>query len=260
MARHVFILGAGASVEAGGPVMSNFLDRAEDLSRKRDAPIDHESFRLAFEGLAALQAAHSKAQVDTLNIENVFGAFEVARLVERLDPLSPEEVHMLPGAITKLIVETIESGIRFTYKDRLNPDPSYASLAKLLDQIRGAPNSGRAAVITFNYDIALDHALHFNNIPYDYRTGAPTTALHQNPIDVLKLHGSVNWYVKDNALQALRVRLGARDALERWFCAPDKQNVRARAAVHRAAYVEQASPLRLNQTRMEGRSETLKRS
>jgi NAD-dependent SIR2 family protein deacetylase len=45
-------------------------------------------------------------------------------------------------------------------------------------------------IITFNYDIALDFALSFRKIAYDYflASDAPSTKL-----PLLKLHGSLNW-------------------------------------------------------------------
>jgi predicted membrane metal-binding protein len=47
--KHVFILGAGASREAGGPLMSDLLDRAERLSRNKK--IDGSASDLVFRGL-----------------------------------------------------------------------------------------------------------------------------------------------------------------------------------------------------------------
>lgn len=54
------------------------------------------------------------------------------------------------------------------------------------------------SVITFNYDIGVDYAFHLNSIPFEYRCGVPTgldPGKKQSPaaIDLLKLHGSLNW-------------------------------------------------------------------
>jgi len=53
MAKNVFILGAGASKEAGAPLMAEFLDVARDLftSGKIEKPQDRESFQKVFEAI-----------------------------------------------------------------------------------------------------------------------------------------------------------------------------------------------------------------
>lgn len=198
MARHVFILGAGASREAGGPLMADFLDKAEDLSRLKPGAIDTESFELAFEGLAHLQAAQAKAQIDTLNVESVFGAFEMAKLVGRLGEMDPARIERLPEAITKVIVQTVEQNVKFSCGDeRIRSHASYEQLADLVLEITQNSGSGGAAIFTFNYDIALEHALNTKGQPYRYCI-TPPAADQVRTVDVLKLHGSVNWQTGEN--------------------------------------------------------------
>src|SRR5688500_12425171 len=70
MSRTVFILGAGASMEAGAPVMRTFLDVADALRRGGKLPAPRQaSFDLVFKGITALSGAHSKAQLDIDNLE-----------------------------------------------------------------------------------------------------------------------------------------------------------------------------------------------
>jgi len=107
VSRTVFIIGAGASAEAGAPLMNDFLDRAENLRRSRDSRFSAEeqkSFDLVFKAINALRAAHSKAELDTENLESVFGAFEMARLSGRLGSLTREEVVELNPSMRRLIV------------------------------------------------------------------------------------------------------------------------------------------------------------
>ena len=48
MIDDVYILGAGASVSAGAPVMKNFLDKADDLLRDKAFGPYEESIREVF--------------------------------------------------------------------------------------------------------------------------------------------------------------------------------------------------------------------
>ncbi len=66
--------------------MAEFLDEADKL--RSSSPEDREQFDLVFKGRAALQQVHSMAQLDILNIESVFAAFEMAQLTGRLGNLT----------------------------------------------------------------------------------------------------------------------------------------------------------------------------
>ena len=70
MAKTVFILGAGASADAGAPLMATFLDRAREEWRDegtQDAP----AFAAVFDGISHLRLVHSKSKMDFTNIESV---------------------------------------------------------------------------------------------------------------------------------------------------------------------------------------------
>src|SRR6267143_3383453 len=108
MSRTVFILGAGASKQAGGPLMAEFLDVAENLRRFRKSEISAEHFALVFRGRASLQSVHSKSTLDLDNIESVFAAFEMAALFNRLGRSSGIDIPSLAPAIRRMIVSTLE--------------------------------------------------------------------------------------------------------------------------------------------------------
>src|SRR5271154_3289597 len=90
MSKTVFIIGAGVSKGAGAPLMNDFLDVAYRLG-KTDAS-GNADFDLVFRGRDALQSVFSKSTMDLLNLESVFVAFEMAKLLRRLGTLSVEEV------------------------------------------------------------------------------------------------------------------------------------------------------------------------
>lgn len=192
MSRTVFILGAGASHEAGGPLMADFLETAERLYRQKEV-VDHApAFELVFKGRMALSAVQIKAVLNLFNIENVYGAFEMAGLVGRLGNLKPEEVKGLGPAMRRLIATTLERTIRYPTEGEkrlpVPPEP-YGLFAKAVKELNSSA-VGPVSVITFNYDVGLDSAFHFRAMGIDY-----SLSEGEGPagVPVLKPHGSLNW-------------------------------------------------------------------
>jgi hypothetical protein len=188
MSRTVFILGAGASLHAGAPLMKDFLDVAEGLFvRGALSPEDVEEFRIVFSALAGLAHAHSKATLDLLNIESVFAAFEMAKLLGRLGSLTSEQIDRLPGAMNRVITRTLEKCITFPVANGyLRGSQSYARLA---DLVADRQPQSQFAFITFNYDICMDVALAVRDLRFTYALGS----FKQEGVKLLKLHGSLNW-------------------------------------------------------------------
>ncbi|MFB0536107.1 MAG: hypothetical protein ACETWR_14120 [Anaerolineae bacterium] len=192
MSSVVFILGAGASKQAGAPLMNDFLDVAYDLWRVGRVWDANESFEAVFRGISALQGVHSKAQLDIENVESVFTAFEMAKTLNKFVDYSPEEIDALISAMKTVIVKTIEQTLVFPFVDAKvcppNPYPSFADLIRYLT--REARPEQTVAVLSFNYDMATDFAFRSQGIPIDYALGEQP---HGVSIPLLKLHGSLNW-------------------------------------------------------------------
>lgn len=190
----VFVFGAGASASAGAPLMRNFLDRAERL-QSTGGTRSPESFELVFRGLAQLMRVHSKATLDTDNLESVFAAFEMAALFGRpLGDLEEEEVADLPGALRDVIADTLDATVKLSYEREKGflPDSTYKKFVDVL--IKKVGSSGRRifpSLFTFNYDVALDYALHWSNLRVTYRLDFPANTA--GDIELGKLHGSLNW-------------------------------------------------------------------
>jgi hypothetical protein len=194
MSEFVFILGAGASKVAGAPLMNDFLDVADRLRRTNKVDKEKADFDLVFKARGALQAAHSKAQLDINNIESVYGAFEMARLLNSLAPLQSADLARLPVAMRQVIVKTLESTIVFKRpnKEKVLPPAPYDSFLRLIGDMceAGYSNSfDRVSVITFNYDLCFDYACHFYGLPLNYCLTEP----YEVGLKFLKLHGSLNW-------------------------------------------------------------------
>lgn len=191
MADTIFILGAGASNQAGIPLMADFLDVAEKLMKSSEVE-SPESFEAVFRGISTLQQVHSKSQIDIVNIESVFSAFEMARTLGKLGNLTEEEINELPSAMRTVIVQTVQSTLKIPVRNRqiYSPRP-YDDFADLIRKIRESKSPKQSvAVITFNYDMGIDLSLHFNRIPFAYGW---ETNLRQDIVPLLKLHGSLNW-------------------------------------------------------------------
>jgi hypothetical protein len=193
MPGSVFILGAGASMQAGAPLMWNFLDVAENLlrSRKLKIPEDKMHFERVFRGVAALQGVYAKATIDSDNLESVYSAFELADLLGRLGDLEITEVSLLPQSLRRLIVATLEHTIEFPFDGRnAAPPVPYDGFVQLLQKLAEKDHGEQTTIITFNYDLALDYALYVRNVEYDYCLEGDVSA---GSVRLLKLHGSTNW-------------------------------------------------------------------
>lgn len=194
MARVVFILGAGASECMGAPLMRDFLDKAEHLRRTDNVGEYRKQFDLVFKGLSALQEVHAKTQIDQDNLEAVFAAFEMAKLLGRFGRLEESEVSDLPAAMRRVIEVTLQKTIqaRVTAVDssgcKSDLDLSvYDGFGLKLMHLKQQPFS--IAIITFNYDLCLDYILQKYGLGVDYGFDPGITS----GIKLLKLHGSLNW-------------------------------------------------------------------
>ena len=63
--------------------------------------------------MAALARSQAKATLDLQNIEEVFSAFELASLVQRLGNLPEDIIKDLASAVRELIARTLEQQIRY---------------------------------------------------------------------------------------------------------------------------------------------------
>jgi hypothetical protein len=191
MSEIVFILGAGASKEAGAPLMGDFLERANLLQRKAGINLDQNAFRSVFSAISKLQAVHSKAALDLDNLETVFGALEMARVIEMWPGLSAVEINDLHTSFKRVIAQTLEETITFSVSDgQIEPPPAYAKLSEILFRLCRERPMRRCSIISFNYDIALDYALNFHSVPNDY---CLEPSIGNTTVPYLKLHGSLNW-------------------------------------------------------------------
>lgn len=196
MSEVIFILGAGASRDCGAPLMNDFLDTASRLLSTNEVGKKRPHFEKVFKAISALQSVHSKAQLDLNNIESIFTALEISSILGKLPGFEAEEIPSVIISLKELIVETLERTITFPTEERyILPPLSYNKFAQLVSYIKSeAFPICRSTVISFNYDIALDLAMHHNGLGPSYGFGPSITT--NNPTLLLKLHGSLNWAVR----------------------------------------------------------------
>jgi hypothetical protein len=192
MASTVFILGAGASKEAGAPLMADFLDHAERLLAEGRIKEGADAFKKALKARDLLQAVHSKAELDLVNIESVFSALEMAQIIRKLPGADGAAADEALVSLKELIVRTLEHSISLPVANRrVGPPPSYKDFVELLNFLRSeAQPKQSVAVLTFNYDVALDFTLFWHRLSPRYFLDGSDPG---HGIPLLKLHGSLNW-------------------------------------------------------------------
>jgi hypothetical protein len=188
----VFILGAGASKAGGAPLMLEFLDIARAVAREGgDRLPEREQFERVFIGIRELGSVYEKSRLDSDNLEAVFAAFEMAKLFRRLGRLSERDIDALPAAMRALIVHTLEATLEFPVRPEtavLYAPYPYDSFVNFFRQ--GSGYESDVAVITFNYDLGVDVALHRAGLEVDYCLQPKAVPGH---FPLMKLHGSLNW-------------------------------------------------------------------
>jgi hypothetical protein len=146
VSKVVFVLGAGASAHTGAPLMANFLDVARRCFSQKPHDQYASDLERVFAAISDLQKVHSKSELDHVNLESVFSAFEMAALLG-VAPGSAE----LTSSMRRLIEWTLNEAMDFqANQSGLLPHPDYKAFAEMVKQI------GSCCVITFNYDIGLD--------------------------------------------------------------------------------------------------------
>jgi NAD-dependent SIR2 family protein deacetylase len=208
--KSVFILGAGASVPAGAPVLNDFLKKARELLDNPNSELDNadrEAFKHVFEWRGRMYPALRFLKLDLENMENLFC------LVDMSYQLGFEKKKNIINDLIRLVGRTLDLTIKFKeiYKIDNLTDKTYLDFINLLEnwkqekldfinllenrnQLKSdAKKIGLDSIITLNYDIVCDQVFYIREIPftYDYPPVDPDDSAYK----LLKLHGSINWGV-----------------------------------------------------------------
>lgn len=190
MSDAVIMLGAGASADAGAPLMADFLDRADDLLSRGEVGQHRDQFVVVRQARRALEGANARGSVDTKNLESVFAAFEMIELFGGTKGIGlPSEG--LVSSLKTVIVETLSRLIQSpSRKGKPSAPKAYFELMTMLQRLEFERVKKNITFITFNYDLCLDYMFYLLGWPVDYRLGAS-----HGGVGLLKLHGSLNWAV-----------------------------------------------------------------
>jgi hypothetical protein len=193
MSDVTIIFGAGASKPSGAPLMAEFFDRATSLHKAGDLADAGEDFRLVEEARWELQRTAAKSSLDLYNLEGVFVALEMAEVLNGIGALTPEHCKAASAALKRLIASVLENSMPMKVKDGgvLLPVDGYFGFARSIKKLLETDSKRRVNLITFNYDIGLDHALHHEGIGWCY--GLPGYSSPEKRVGLYKLHGSLNW-------------------------------------------------------------------
>ena len=162
MAKTVFILGAGASVQAGVPLMKGFLNKTKEIVGKSDDEDLKADLILVNRARTKLEAAVARVSSNLGNLEELLGLFEMGDIVGAMPGMSDEERPKLVPALTRLITATIEGSLVYRRAGdgiTLPPHPTHAAFAMLVQSLREQEGASSVAIITLNYDCAIELAL-----------------------------------------------------------------------------------------------------
>jgi NAD-dependent SIR2 family protein deacetylase len=191
VSKIIIVLGAGASEHCGTPLMRNFLEVAQDLWRKGFVSEVDEHFSQVFDAIRNLQQINSKAKLDTYNIETIYAAFEMGKLLKSLPGIiEPAMIDKLIYSLKVVISYTLEKTTQLpTYAGEIHAPLAYSHFAAMVRKLLEEKKS--CSLISFNYDLGLDYALFENRLLLDYALEDMDTK--NNAVTLLKLHGSLNW-------------------------------------------------------------------
>jgi hypothetical protein len=210
--RGVVLLGAGASVAAGCPLMRGFIDRARDYAAA--GVFSDEEREDVDAALALYTALRSSFSITEEDVENVETLLSLADLVKVVGAVPVDELNR-PGLADHLrrfvdaVVTKSVSVLSPSAPEWLHRREDGAFVFKQLARIL-AHHGGRVVVLTTNYDCLVEYACHCLGVPFTYHGdlvpgGAPVGAADGSPnggladdgrgtaVEILKLHGSSNW-------------------------------------------------------------------
>ena len=209
MRNIVIVLGAGASYDYKAPLMKDFYKVATSIyvSKSYDKELQRK-FDIVFDFIDNLQKAQAKANLDLHNIESVYTALEMAKLL-KLDNLKRtlgQSWKELDEAMKFFLTKTVESQIEMLNSDKLpesiQRNHSFVVLgfdqAKAIDQavfnaLKLIEKGWNLTFVTFNYDIVIESILAHKGVGVNYCLRNDDLVSNEKNIKVLKLHGSINW-------------------------------------------------------------------
>src|SRR5260370_5795352 len=185
--RNVYILGAGASADAGAPLIKNFLDYSRELFDQPFSGLEDfekKHFQTVFDFRSAMAQAREKIQLDLDDIEQLFGLVEVSRRL-RDTPLETRNstVYLIAKTLQMAIEAQKEKRGRFgvpfrkefsnnifrgrpevPYQEegdvfRIDPYDFFAGMVVVAFDDPLKRKYRKDPLVNFNYDLLCEHVL-----------------------------------------------------------------------------------------------------
>ncbi|MSQ50987.1 MAG: hypothetical protein EXR28_03760 [Betaproteobacteria bacterium] len=228
--NNAYILGAGFSAEAGLPVISSFLTRmrdAVDWLDKAGRVAEREAIERVLDFRHESAAAGYRINIDLDNIEHLFSLADA-----KPGTTSSDDIRLAIAATIDFAAQMGRVPIGRLRVSQANGwpctaswrssavrwndggDPGFSDVessiydyyAATLSGLTSAKReSGKNTVITLNYDVVVEEALRRLDVPISYQLGGDgvefdsAAGIDESAADglqILKLHGSVNWAQK----------------------------------------------------------------
>jgi len=211
--HNVYILGAGFSVDRGLPTIKNFMYVMRDAHQWLESEGRHKEANAIAEVLDFRLNAASAAYRIRLDLENIEELFSLASAKSRT---LTQKIQLAIASTLDFKLKTfIEPKISFqsyklsdewpshwlkndnTHISPLSPYevecPAYEFyLSALLGNWSNKKSFNENSIITFNYDLLVEDALRKLSVPFNYGIDLKNIDT-SNQVEVLKLHGSINW-------------------------------------------------------------------
>jgi hypothetical protein len=231
--HNVYILGAGFSCDAGMPLINDFLER---MRNAHEWLVDKNRLREAYAVEKVLnfrRDAESATYWTRMDLENIEDLFSLAASNEK--NLSKRDIQLAIAATLYYSSQTASTAHQYSF---ILPQTSWAKnvswcriepygnnevrgwfkpyifhVARLLGFWNGGEMEGRNTFISFNYDTILEDTLADLGVRFGYGFGKQSVELDESAriiidksvVEVLKLHGSINWALVGKTENKLKI-------------------------------------------------------
>ena len=159
MANNVIILGAGASADAGIPLLRGFGDKFSFFYNEylvTNKPENLKVFSDAWNIIDEISKFHTNAEFDERNIEDLLSILKFDNYSTKAGNKNKQKI--IEKAISTIIEITCQVKHDGTNNLQQNGDDIYREFWKTLF-IKYADNASFPTIISFNYDLVLERAL-----------------------------------------------------------------------------------------------------
>ena len=184
--RTVYVLGAGASFDAGGPLIKDFFSVENEKSRRV-----HERYFYSDDKFLSLKSIYDDwAQKNTYpNVEGFFKKVEFQGLIGKRFLDTHTSSAIIPSTVEDWLVWYIAAYVTRSIQAQKNRPSDYQ---EFVQSLKGYGR--RSAVLTFNYDLVVDETMLDEFRELDYGIGDVWGMKEvSRGIPLIKLHGSLNW-------------------------------------------------------------------